>query len=66
MARRFGLFLGDELFRRRDRLRAEIVMSGTGNAHELLGRVDQRVKPLAERNGHNSVVLAVDHQHPAL
>ena len=37
--------------------------SGAGNAHEPLGSLDQRIKPLAQRDGHNSVVLAMDHQH---
>jgi hypothetical protein len=41
--------LDDELFRRRHRLRAEIVVPGVGNTHEALGRADQAIEPLAER-----------------
>ena len=51
--------IGDELFRGRHRVVAEIVMPGAGNAHEALGRPDQAIQPLAERYGNNSVVLAV-------
>ena len=55
--------IGDELFRGRHRVVAEIVMPGAGHAHEALGRPDQAIQPLAERYGNNSVVLAVHHQH---
>ena len=55
--------LGDELFRRRHRMGAEIVMPDAGNAHEALGRLDQAIQPLAECNRNDSVVLAVHHQH---
>jgi len=34
---------GDELFRRRNRIGAEIVVPGAGNAHEALRRLDQTV-----------------------
>ena len=40
--------LGDELFRRRHCMGAEIVMPDAGNAHEALGRLDQAIQPLAE------------------
>jgi hypothetical protein len=52
--------LGDEPFRRPHRLGAEIVVPGAGYAHEALGR------PLAERHGNDSVVVAVHHQHRRL
>jgi hypothetical protein len=46
--------LGNELFRRRYRPRAEIVVPAAGNAREMLGRPDQAIKALAERQGNDS------------
>jgi hypothetical protein len=47
-------FGGKEPFCGRYRFIAEIIMPGTGNAHEALGRLDQAIKPLTERHGDNS------------
>src|ERR1700720_3450437 len=36
---------------------AEVIVPGAGKAHEPLGRDDQPVEPLAERNRHHVVAL---------
>ena len=55
-------FLGDEFFRRRYGLRAQIVMPGASNAHEALRRPDKTIHGLAESHGDDQIVFAVHHQ----
>src|SRR5258707_4196600 len=55
--------LAEELLCRLHGLRAEIVVPDAGEAHEAFGRVDQAVEALGQRHRHDSVALALQHQH---
>src|ERR1700745_619939 len=60
---RASLALAEELLCRLHGLRAEIVVPDAGESHEASGRVDQAIEPLRQRHWHDSVALALQHQH---
>ena len=55
--------LGDEPFRRADGTGAKIAMPAAGKTHEVLGRLDLGIQPLAGCNRNDSVLVAMHHQH---